>query len=161
LVLVILAGCGAGTSQEILGLRKALLKSSPPTGAVLIAQAKRALPTAPRVVISGWIGGGETSPWRDGLAEFVITEALPDEQGHRHKPGEGDDCPFCRRRFKPEELLAVVQIADPNGRPLAIDAREILGAKDGALVYVEGPARIDESGILTVQAQGIFLPDKP
>lgn len=158
-VMVMLAGCGAGTSQEILSLRKELLKSSPPAGAVLIAQAKRTLPTEPRVVISGWIGGGEISPWREGLAEFVITEALPDEHGHRHKPGEGDDCPFCRRRFKLQEVLAVVQIVDANGRPLTIDAREILGAKDGALVYVEGPARVDESGILTVQAQGIFLPD--
>jgi hypothetical protein len=48
-VVVMLAGCGGGTTQEILSLRKELLKSSLPAGAVLIAQAKRALPTEPRV----------------------------------------------------------------------------------------------------------------
>jgi hypothetical protein len=156
ILLLTLTGCGDGPSSEVLNLRKQLMLSSAPTNPTLITLAKSGLSTEKRVVITGWIGSGEASPWRAGRAEFVITEALPDGSGHRHKPGQGDDCPFCRRRFKPEEMLAVVQFTNTRGELHPIDARSLFGVKEGDLVVVEGTGSIDDSGILTVQADGIY-----
>jgi hypothetical protein len=51
----------------------------------------------------------------------------------------------------------MVQVVDSSGKPLAGDARQLLGLKELQTVVVHGKAQRDEAGNLTVLAEGVFV----
>lgn len=51
----------------------------------------------------------------------------------------------------------MVKIVDASGKPVATDARKLLGIKELQTVVVHGVAKRDESGNLTVLADGVFV----
>ena len=118
-------------------------------------------PEAPvDVTLVAHVGGVEGLTWDPARAAFLVLDlasvenAEPQEE-HQH---DADNCPFCRAKKK--KLLAstaLVQIVDPEGNVPAMDARKLLGLKEGQTVVVRGAAKIDALGNLAVRAAGIYV----
>ena len=159
-----LMGCGTSHAVEdpqVLAKRKKYILSDEPQGAVTVADAKEAVKKASQIVLVGRIGAGEHTPWDDGKASFLISDAaaIIDAHGHRHR-GNGHDhenCPFCNRDKALNDSLAIVQFTDDNGDVLSIDARKLLGVEADQLVVVRGTGKVDGLGHLIVSADGIYV----
>ena len=49
------------------------------------------------------------------------------------------------------------KFVDEQGQTVAVDARELLGLKESQMVVVQGKAKRDEQGNLTVLAEGLYV----
>lgn len=105
------------------------------------------------VVLKGRIYAGENSPWVNGMAAFVLTDATGHEGESDHDP---HTCPFCSRKIN--DYLAQISFVNDNGDLIEIDSRKLFDVKDKQLVFVQGKGRIDEYGLLSVTASGLYLP---
>ncbi|MEZ6127102.1 MAG: hypothetical protein R3C59_00305 [Planctomycetaceae bacterium] len=105
------------------------------------------------VVIKGRIHAGDASPWADGMAAFVLTDATGHDGESDHDP---HTCPFCSRRIN--DYLAKVSFLNDAGELIEIDSRKLFDVTDRQLVYVTGTGRIDDDGLLNVTATGLYLP---
>jgi hypothetical protein len=99
-------------------------------------------------------------PFAKGQAMFFLADpeavAELEEHGHQHAPGE--ECVFCEAHAADaQELIAAVNFEDENGKPIKIDSRELFELKEHEVVVVRGTARLDSSGILTVDATGLYV----
>ena len=72
--------------------------------------------------------------------------------GHEH--ADGHDCHFCQSRA--QDAQAIVQFVGKDGKPLPVDARELLEIKENDLVVVKGTASV-KAGMLIVDGEGIFV----
>jgi hypothetical protein len=128
-------------------------------------------PNAPKtrdVVLVGQIGGMPNVwpdthpdfPWYAGQASFFLVDSKIAAQFASHaKAHGGDDCAFCRQlAAKNAHAVAVVNLVDPQGKILAIDARELLGLTARQTVIIRGKARLLAGTLLVVDADGIYLP---
>jgi len=71
---------------------------------------------------------------------------------------DADNCPFCRaKKAKLLASTALVQVVDAEGNVPAMDARKLLGLKEGRTIVVRGEAQIDGLGNLAVRAAGIYV----
>jgi hypothetical protein len=107
------------------------------------------------VVIVGRIGGG-ANPWIEGLAAFsIVDQSL---KACSDIPGDACKTPwdYC---CEPELStgMALVKVVGSDGKPVRVDARELLAVKELSTVVVTGRAERDDSGNLTVLATGIFV----
>ena len=101
---------------------------------------------------------GDFTPWADGKAAFVISEATLPADDHAHADGHDPaTCPFCRRRAEKANVKALVQFCDDKGEPLAIDARKLLGVSEDQVVVVRGQGQLNDAGLLVIAANGIHL----
>ena len=152
------AGCGSGDAR-MRALRDQFVLAEEPSGAVGIADSRDSVDTPQDVVVIGRIRGGDFNPWADGQASFVICEALPETDGHAHADGHDPaSCPFCKRRAeKANATTALVQFCDDAGKPLAIDARDLLGLAEEQVIVVRGRAQVNDQGILIIAATGIHV----
>ncbi|MEO0532007.1 MAG: hypothetical protein AAF266_15750 [Planctomycetota bacterium] len=124
-----------------------------------------------RVVLVGQVGGmpnpwgAETEPdfpWKAGQATFFLVDPATADEFASHSEEAGDDhaadCPFCARDAASKaNAVAVVSFpseADPT-TPVAIDARDLFGIKQGDMVVVRGEAEL-VGDVLVVTADGIF-----
>jgi len=59
--------------------------------------------------------------------------------------------------------MAMIKIVDEQGQTLDVDLKEMLGIKDleGRTVVVQGKAKRDDAGNLTVLASQMYLRPKP
>jgi hypothetical protein len=48
-------------------------------------------------------------------------------------------------------------LVDDSGKPVTIDARELLNVKELSTVVVQGEAKRDEQGNLTIAADKVFV----
>jgi hypothetical protein len=108
------------------------------------------------VVVVGRIGGS-ANPWVEGKAAFSIVDlslrACSDIEGDKcEKPW--DYC--CETDLLPKATV-LVKVVDDSGNLVAVDARELLQAKELQTVVVQGKAKRDEAGNLTLLAGGIYL----
>ncbi len=108
------------------------------------------------VVVVGRIGGSE-DPWVEGRAAFsIVDQAL---QACSDK--EGDNCAtpwdYCCETDRLPQATLLVKVVDQSGSLVATGARELLGLKELQTVLVQGKARRDEVGNLTILAHGIFI----
>lgn len=113
------------------------------------------------VVITGRIGGS-ANPWIDGLAAFSIVD--PSLQACSDIPGDACSKPwdYCCETDKLPGATALVKFVDDDGTPLPVDSRELLSLKELQTVVVQGKARRDDAGNLTVLASHVFVrPDQP
>jgi len=155
LLLAGLVGCDA-TDPKTLELRNRLVLTEEPAGAMSIAESREKLAANPEVVVVGRIQSGEVDPWAKGQAAFMLSEDL----GDAHAKTSGHDpanCPFCRRRAEKGNTTALVQFRDETGKPLAIDARELLGVGDNQVVVVRGKGEVNDLGLLVIAADSIHL----
>lgn len=155
------SGCGKGQSAAdpaVAEQRKRYLLAEEPADPVGVLELREDLLADREVVVLGKIGGVE-NPWTAGRASFIIADpalaAAADEHDHGHKCSE--DCPFCSKRTKSTDALALVELVDEQGRPVPIDARELLGVATDQVVVVRGRARVDKLGCLVVSASGCYI----
>jgi len=120
------------------------------------------------VVLVGAVGGvpnpSEQShpefPFAKGKAVFFLAdpEAVAEVEEHEHKHAPGEECSFCAAHAGDSaHMLAVVQFADEKGKPLPVDARELFELQEKETVVVRGKAKIDPSGMLVIDATGLYV----
>jgi hypothetical protein len=120
------------------------------------------------VVMVGSVGGVPNPsdqahpefPFADGKAMFFLAdpEAVAEMEEHEHKHAPGEECAFCLAHAGDSaHMIAVVQFADKDGKPLNVDARDLFELKEKETVVVKGKAKIAPGGMLTVDATGLYV----
>lgn len=108
------------------------------------------------VTVVGRIGG-RVNPWIKGAAAFSIVD-------RSLKPCneiEGDTCktPWdycCEADLAKATVL--VMFVDGDGKLVKQDARELLGVKELDTLFIQGKAKRDKQGNLTIMASKVFVP---
>ncbi len=108
------------------------------------------------VVVAGRIGGS-ANPWVEGKAAFSIVDSSLKACSDR----EGDNCArpwdYCCETDLLPKATVLVKVVDDAGNLVATDARKLLQVKELQTVVVQGKAKRDEAGNLTVLASGVYL----
>ena len=136
------------------------LLSSEPAGGQDVTAVRESAKDADDIVIVGRIGGG-LNPWVEGRAAFQIVDpsllACSDEK----EDGEPCSCKtpwdYCCETDKLPNAMALVQFVETDGTVVKHDARQIFAVKELQTVIVRGKAKRDETGNLTVMADGMFV----
>jgi hypothetical protein len=120
------------------------------------------------VVLVGAVGGvpnpseqaNPEFPFSKGKAAFFLAdpEFVAEAEEHAHQHADGEECAFCEAHaHESAHALALVQFADERGKPLGVDARQLFELKEKETVVVRGKAKLDPSGLLTVDATGLYV----
>jgi hypothetical protein len=138
---------------------KYVVKEEPKGAANVIATRAKAKDKED-VVVVGRIGGRK-SPWVKGAAAFSIGDTSL--KACNELPG--DTCPtpwdYCCEANLPKETLFVTIVDEKTGQTLKQDAREQLKLHELQTVVVQGKARRDKNGNVSIAASKIFVrPDK-
>jgi hypothetical protein len=135
--------------------RKFVLDQSPENPQEVIA-ARESVEDGEEVVILGRIGGS-ADPWIEGRAIFTLV----DNSLKSCDQIPGDNCPvpwdYCCATDKLPQASALVKVVDESEQPVKTDARELLGVRELTEVVVQGKAKRDDGGNLTVLASKIHV----
>ncbi|MCA9124911.1 MAG: hypothetical protein KDB11_32265 [Planctomycetales bacterium] len=128
--------------------------ASEPAGAMPVGEAREAVEDEQAVTLVGTIGGS-SEPFVDGLAAFTIV----DPKVPYCSPDEGCPTPwdYCCTQDQVKENIATVKVVGESGSPVSGDARQLLGVKELSTVVVEGKAKRDDQGNLTIAATKVFV----
>jgi hypothetical protein len=138
--------------------RTTLLLKKEPAGALTPTAAKAAIAKGPKeVVIAGRIAANGMDPFVKDKASFAMLQ-LPDDHGSQpgHNP---DDCPFCKKKLAKAPMVAV-QFVGADKNELPIDARELFGVENNAVVVIRGTASFNPKlalPIIQLKANGIYI----
>ena len=153
----VMAGCGNSNAGKPAAEGAAYRLSAEPENAKGVKEVRDVAKTDEEVTVVGRIGG-DTSPWVDGQAAFLVVD--PSLKPCNEK-GEEEACATPWDYCCDTDLLlthkAMVKIVDKSGKTVAMDARKLLGVKESQTVVVRGQAKRDEAGNLTVLAAGVFV----
>ena len=134
-----------------------MLLEKEPTGAVDVLALRKDAKDKQSVVVVGRIGG-RVNPWVKGTAVFPIVD-------RSLKPCneiEGDTCKtpwdYCCEADLPKATV-LVMFVDENGKVIKKDPRELFGVKELQTVVVQGAAKRDAKGNVTVLASKLFVRD--
>lgn len=120
------------------------------------------------VVLVGTVGGVANPsaqsypefPFAERKAIFFLAdpEAVGEFEEHAHKHAPGEECAFCAAHAADSiTSLALVHFKGEDGKPLAVDVRELFGLKDQDTVVVRGKAKMAPTGMLEVDATGLYV----
>lgn len=130
--------------------------SEEPTDAKDVSAAKESVKNDDEVTLVGRIGG-DVKPFVKGVSAFTIVD-------RSLKPCNEQDDDACETPWDyccDTDLLpaarATIKIVGADGKPIAKDARDLLGVKELQTVVVRGKAVRDEAGNLTVLASGVYV----
>ncbi len=161
-VLITMVIVSAGCSQQDLPnstnvaepTGKQYLTTVEPSGVVPVGDARQAVKDGDAVTLVGIIGGSK-EPFINGLAAFTIV----DPKVSYCPPEEGCPTPwdYCCTQNEVKENIATVKIVNADGKPVAEDARQLLGVKELSSVVVDGTAKRDDQGNLSVLATKVFI----
>lgn len=152
-------GCGspevATVTNEVGTKSKSqYLSDSEPVGAMPVGEAREKTEDGQEVTLVGLIGGS-SKPFVDGLAAFTIVDPkVPYCAADEGCPTPWD---YCCETDAVKNNIATIKVVDESGKPVAGDARELLNVKELSTVVVEGKAKRDDQGNLTVAASRIFV----
>lgn len=133
----------------------AYLLTEKPADSVGVAEAKANPGDAEELTVIGRIGGME-KPFVDSIAAFrIVDPSVPHCQSDEGCPTPWDYC--CVPADKLKESTAMVKVVDAGGKPVARDARALLGVKELSMVVVRGKAQRDEEGNLTLLTQKVHV----
>ena len=124
-----------------------------PEGAVDVIPVRQGVRDQQNVVVVGRIGG-KKNPWINGAAAFLLVDRSLescDEKGH-NCPTPWDFC--CSNLSK---SMVLVMFVDETGRVVRQDARQLLGVKELDTVVVEGKAKRDNAGTVSIMASRIYV----
>jgi len=132
-----------------------LLLKKEPKGAVDVLALRKDVKDQQDVVVIGRIGG-RVNPWVKGMAAFPIVD-------RSLKPCneiEGDTCKtpwdYCCETNLPKATV-LVMFMDEAGKIIKKDPRELLHVKELQTVVVQGKAKRDKTGNVTVLASKIHI----
>ncbi len=158
-MLVAIAGCSQEpsepTSKTTIDGTKFLLNQEP-EGAKEVIQAREDAEEGADVVLVGRIGGS-ANPWIEDRAAFTIVDnslkACSDIPGDTcKKPWD-----YCCETPKLPTATALIKVVDENGDLVKEDASALLNVQELSTVVVQGKAKRDDDGNLTVLASGIYV----
>lgn len=131
------------------------LTAEPAQAADVIAVRKQAS-DGDDVVILGRIGGSP-DPWTKGRAAFSIVDRSL--KACSDIPGDSCEKPwdYCCETSRLPTATALIKLVDENGDLVKADAQGLLKVKELSTVVVQGKAKRDEAGNLTVLASGVFV----
>jgi hypothetical protein len=159
-VVGVVAGCGsspsgttaAGPSPEGAAYR---LATEPP-GATTVKDARANAKNEDKITLVGRIGG-DVNPWIEGQAAFLVVDTSLKPCNEMHDDACKTPWDYCCDAGELPAHKALVKFVDGSGKPVATDARKLLGVKELQTVVVHGIANRDEAGNLTVLADGVFV----
>jgi hypothetical protein len=138
---------------------EAYLLASEPAGARDVIDVRQNAQDQDDVVVVGRIGG-KTNPWIRGVAAFLIVDRslIPcNEKAEHNCPTPWDYC--CSPNLA--KSMVLVMMVDESGRIVRADARELLGVKELDTVVVQGKAKRDKSGNVSIVASKIYVKNDP
>jgi len=153
-------GCSQGqdsqsTSPGTVPSDEKYLLASEPQGAQGVIHVRENAQDEQTVIVVGRIGGSE-NPWVERRAAFSIVDLSLQACSDK----EGDECEtpwdYCCETDLLPKATVLVKVVDDSGNLVAMDARELLLAKELQTVVVAGEAKRDEAGNLTVLASGVY-----
>lgn len=132
------------------------IMAAEPAGTKGVREVRADAKDADEVMMIGRIGG-DTNPWIEGQAAFLIVDRSLKPCNEK----EDDACPtpwdYCCDTDTLPAHKALIKFVDSSGKTVATDARKLLGVKELQTVVVHGKAKRDDVGNLTVLADGIFV----
>jgi hypothetical protein len=152
-------GCGRSdtapyASQEAGSPDSKYVAKTEPQGAVDVKAARESVQHNEEVVLVGRIGGS-AEPFVNGIAAFSIVDLkVPHCSAEEGCPTPWD---YCCEQNQVKDNIAMVKIVDADGKPVARDARALLGVKELSTVVVHGKAARDAEGNLALLADQVFL----
>lgn len=157
MVISFVAGCAqssvSATTPET--KRSEIRLAKEPRGAIGVLDARKMDVDGQELTLVGRVGG-VPNPWIQGYASFIISDLkAPDALKHQH--AHGCDCKFCKQKHRAADSIAVVEIVDAGGRVVRTNAQQLLGLKTGHVVVVQGRARVDSLGCMTLSANRIYV----
>ena len=162
-LLGLMAGCSNQVSESVQSDNfdgSAFLLGAEPEGGQEVIAVRKSAQDADDVVIIGRIGGSLT-PWVDGRAAFQIVDSSLLACSDEKEDGEPCSCPtpwdYCCETDKLPNAMALVQFVDADGSVVKHDARKVFELKELQTVVVQGKAKRDDAGNLTVLAEGMFV----
>jgi hypothetical protein len=167
-VVLVAAALGVGCHQDapprggadpaLAGERDRYLLKEEPTGARGVLDARKDVKDGDEVVVVGRVGGSKDPLGKD-RAYFTIVDPSYHACGEDNKE---DDCktPWdycCTPRDELARATALVKVVDDQGKTVGHAADGLLGVKPLQTVVVRGKAKRDDSGNLTVLAEGLYV----
>ena len=159
-MLTVLVGCNSSdvnqnsNSASSRQVDSKYVASSEPAGAMPVGEARESVENEQAATLVGTIGGS-SEPFVDGLVAFTIV----DPKVPYCPPEEGCPTPwdYCCTQDQVKTNIATVKVVDDSGSVRSGDARQILGVKELSTVVVEGTAKRDDQGNLTIAATTVFV----
>lgn len=152
-------GCGpakVATESSAAGMQSSskYVATIEPIGAMPVGEAREKTEDGQEVTLVGLIGGS-SKPFVDGLAAFTIVDAkvpyCADDEG----------CPtpwdYCCQTAAVKENIATIKVVDEAGKLVSGDAKAMLNVKELSTVVIQGKAKRDDLGNLTVAASKIYV----
>src|SRR3990172_9060539 len=134
---------------------KQFLLTEEPEEAADIIPLRKEVENGQEVVVAGRIGGRK-NPWIKDAAAFMLVDRslTPCNEGRDSNcPTPWDYC--CSANLA--RSMVLVMIIDDQGKLVRKDARELLGLRELDRVVVQGWARRDKSGNLSILASRIYV----
>ncbi len=158
-LVLVLTGCGEGSSTPEAShsgssASSAWLLPAEPSAAIDVGTARETAQTDQTITVVGRIGGSE-KPFVKGIAAFTIVDLkvqyCADDEG----------CPtpwdYCCHQDEVKPNIATVKLVDDSGKAVTGDARQLLGVKELSEVVVQGTAKKDDQGNLSLAASKVFV----
>lgn len=159
-VLTLVVGCGTSdVGQTAVAPQPSadgqqFVTTTEPADAVPVGTARESVQGEQEVALVGRIGGS-AEPFVDGLAAFTIVDPkVPHCSADEGCPTPWD---YCCTQDQVKDNIATVKVVDESGKPVAEDARQLLGVKELSTVVIQGKALRDDQGNLTVAATKVFV----
>lgn len=163
-LLAFASGCGTASNVETSTTPTTDIDGShlvlpvEPEGAQDIIVAREKATDGDEIAVVGRIGGS-LDPWVKDRAAFSLVDlslkACSDVDDE-----EDCSCPtpwdYCCEVDKLPTRTVFVKFTDDNGRLIEADARPLFGVKALDTIVVQGTAKRDDAGNLTVVANGLF-----
>jgi hypothetical protein len=128
-----------------------------PKGAVDVLALRKDAKDKQQVVVVGRIGG-RVNPWVKGNAVFPIVDRSL--RACSDIPGDACKTPwdYCCETNVPKATV-MVMFVDDKGKVIKQDARELFKVKELSTVVVQGTAKRDKAGNVTVLATKLHIRD--
>lgn len=123
-----------------------------PAGALDVIDVREKAKDGEPVVVLGRVGGG-AKPWIDGRAAFLLVDERMAPSCTDEKCDE--NCSHCAQELA--EATTMVKFLGEDGKVLPVDARQLLGLGEEQTVVIRGIANRDDSGNVSITAEGIFV----
>ena len=125
-----------------------------PANSTPVGDARQSAQDGDSVSLVGHIGGS-SEPFVDGIAAFTIVDTKVS-----YCPPE-ENCPkpwdYCCTQNEVKDNIATIKIVNEQGNPVMEHAKQLPGVKELSLVVVEGKAKRDDQGNLSVLASKVFI----
>ncbi len=161
---VIVAGCSRDNSSppntpSSDGAKYLLAQE--PAGALPVKEVRQKAKDGEDVVIVGRLGGSKEGTFSPDRVLFFIVD--PGFKTCDEIPG--DTCPTpwdycCEDATVLKQGMATVKVVDDQGKTIPQNAKTFLGLKELQTIVVQGKAKKDDKGNLTVLASGIYIRKK-